>query len=90
MDGFSIEKKNVRYRAAFASNYALDDNGTQFGSVESRHTVSDNGPKRCETLVSRFTGNKEVWREFDSRAPEAEAVFARRSTEPLYNRTLGR
>lgn len=41
-------------------------------------------------LVSRFTGNEEVWREFDSRAPEAEAVFARRSTEPLYNRTLGR
>lgn len=39
---------------------------------------------------TRFTGNEEVWREFDSRAPEAEAVFARRSTEPLYNRTLGR
>lgn len=43
--------------------------------------VSDNGPKRVR-LVGRFTGNEEVWREFDSRAPEAEAVFARRSTEP--------
>lgn len=42
------------------------------------------------TGFSPGTGNEEVWREFDSRAPEAEAVFARRSTEPLYNRTLGR
>lgn len=49
---FNWKKKNVRYRAAFASNYALDDNATQFGSVESRHTViSDNGPKRWDSSV---------------------------------------
>lgn len=48
---FQLKKKNVRYRAAFASNYALDDNATQFGSVESRHTVSDNGPKRWDSSV---------------------------------------
>lgn len=81
-------KKKHSLTAFLASNHAFDDNGIHL-NVANPSTRSDNGPKR-ETVVFYRYGKRGVWREFDSRAPETEAVFARRSTEPLYNRTLGR